>query len=60
MNQLGEAHYQFGIHYQRSGSLSNAVFHYEEALRYKLRPDQRAVIEKRLAVLKKQKRAARR
>jgi predicted Zn-dependent protease len=60
MNQLGEAHYQFGIHYQRSGSLSNAVFHYEEALRHQLRPDQRAAIEKRLAVLKKQKRAARR
>ena len=60
MNQLGEAHYQFGIHYLRSGSLSNAVFHYEEALRHQLRPDQRAAIEKRLAVLKKQKRAARR
>jgi len=60
MNQLGEAHYQFGIHYQRSGSLSNAVFHYEEALRHQLRPDQRAAIEQRLAVLKKQKRAARR
>lgn len=59
MNQLGDAHYQFGIHYQRSGSLSNAVFHYEEALRHQLRPDQRAAIEKRLAVLKKQKRAGR-
>ena len=59
MNQLGDAHYQFGIHYQRSGSLDNAVFHFEEALRHKLGPDQREAIQKRLAMLKKRKRAAR-
>ena len=59
MNQLGDAHYQFGIHYQRAGSLGNAAFHFEEALRYKLRPDQRETIQKRLAMLKKRKRAAR-
>ena len=59
MNQLGDAHYQFGIHYQRAGSLDNAVFHFEEALRHKLRPDQREAIQKRLAMLKKRKRAAR-
>jgi len=44
LNELGEAHYQFGIHNQREGDWKGAMFHYQEALRYPLPPDRQQAI----------------
>ena len=44
LNELGEAHYQFGIHSQREGDWKSATFHYQEALRYPLPPDRQQAI----------------
>ena len=52
LNQLAEAHYQFGIHYRREGSLKNAQFHFMEALRYADSPNRKEAIEKQLQQLK--------
>ncbi|MCG6982591.1 MAG: M48 family metalloprotease [Deltaproteobacteria bacterium] len=52
LNQLAEAHYQFGIHYRREGSLKNAQFHFMEALRYADSPNRKEAIEKELQQLK--------
>jgi predicted Zn-dependent protease len=43
-DELGEAHYQFGIHNQREGDWKGAMFHYQEALRYPLPPDRQQAI----------------
>jgi predicted Zn-dependent protease len=43
-NELGEAHYHFGIHNQREGDWKSAMFHYQEALRYPLPPDRQQAI----------------
>jgi predicted Zn-dependent protease len=34
LNRLGQAHYQFGLHHERKGSLKTAAFHFQEALKY--------------------------
>jgi predicted Zn-dependent protease len=52
LNQLAEAHYQFGIHYRREGSLKNAQFHFMEALRYTDSPNRKEAIEKQLQQVK--------
>jgi predicted Zn-dependent protease len=44
LNDLGEAHYQFGIHSQRQGDWKSAMFHYQEALRFSLSPDRQQAI----------------
>jgi len=44
LNELGEAHYQFGIHNQREGDWRGAMFHYQEALRYPLPPDRQQAV----------------
>jgi predicted Zn-dependent protease len=44
LNQLGEAHYQFGIHDQGQGSWKSALFHYREALRYTDNPERQKAI----------------
>jgi predicted Zn-dependent protease len=48
LNQLAEAHYQFGIHYRREGSFKNAQFHFMEALRYADSARRKEDIEKQL------------
>jgi predicted Zn-dependent protease len=52
LNQLAEAHYQFGIHYRGEGSLKNAEFHFMEALRYADSPNRKEAIEKELQQVK--------
>ena len=54
LNQLAEAHYQFGIHYRREGSFKNAQFHFMEALKYADSPSRKEAIEKQLQELKGQ------
>jgi predicted Zn-dependent protease len=58
MNQLADAHYQFGIHYKREGSLRNAQFHFQEALRLTDSPKEKEAINRQLAEIKGAMRAA--
>ncbi|MEJ2233456.1 MAG: M48 family metalloprotease [Syntrophobacterales bacterium] len=58
MNQLVDAHYQFGIHYKREGSLRNAQFHFQEALRLTDSPKEKEAINRQLAEIKGAMRAA--
>ena len=52
-NQLGEAHYYFALHHLRHGSLRNASFHFQEALRRTEDPARREEIRKKLAMIDK-------
>jgi hypothetical protein len=58
MNQLADAHYHFGIHYKRKGSLRNAQFHFQEALRLTDNPKEKEAINRQLAEIKGALRAA--
>ncbi len=53
LNQLGQAHHNFGLYYLRRGDLRNADFHLQEALRRTDDPAQREVIRKQLAMINK-------
>ncbi len=52
-NQLGEAHYYFALHHLRRGSMRNASFHLQEALRRTEDPARREDIRKKLAKIDK-------
>jgi predicted Zn-dependent protease len=48
LNQLGQAHYQFGLHQERKGELKTAAFHFQEALKYADNQTLRDAINKEL------------
>ncbi|MBW1979587.1 MAG: M48 family metalloprotease [Deltaproteobacteria bacterium] len=52
LNQLADAHYNFGIYYQRQHSWKNAAFHYNEALRYSKNPERQHAIREALKQIK--------
>ena len=54
LNQLGEAHYYFGLYHLRRGSVKNATFHFQEALRRSDDLARREAIRKRLAKINKE------
>lgn len=60
LNELGEAHYHFGIHNQREGDWKGAMFHYQEALRYPLPPDRQQAIRDAMKEVQEEVREAQR
>jgi predicted Zn-dependent protease len=60
LNDLGEAHYQFGIHSQRQGDWKSAMFHYQEALRYSLSPERQQAIRTAMKEVEEEIRIAQR
>jgi predicted Zn-dependent protease len=54
LNQLGEAHYHFGLYHLRRGSVKNADFHFQEALRRTDDLAKREAIRKQLAKINKE------
>ena len=56
-NELGQAHYQFGLYNEGKGSLSNARFHFQEALRHTKSPELEKEIRSHLGRLDKEIRA---
>ena len=56
-NELGQAHYQFGLYNVGKGSLRNARFHFQEALRHTENPELEKEIRSYLAKLDKRIRA---
>ena len=52
LGKLDDAHYNFGIYYEKKGDLKNAAFHLKKALELMDDPNKRAVIENMLKDVK--------